>query len=113
MAEIFYLANTPTYVFRNIVNTFSNVDFTTISEHELDSYEASIQQDELYLFYLTIYIRIKNNFVIDREKYKKIKWRDEYITYCKLKQINTVTSSFTMEDKIFNTNSVYEVNTNA
>jgi hypothetical protein len=113
MAEIFYLANTPTYIFRNIVNVFSNVDFQTISEHELDLYEASVKEDELYLFYLIIYIRIRNNFVIDQRKYKKLKWYDEYIIYCKLKQINTVTSSFTIGDEILNANSICEVNINA
>jgi hypothetical protein len=113
MAEIFYLANTPTYIFRNIVDIFSNVDFQTILEHDLDLYEASIKQDELYLFYLIIYIRIRNNFVIEPAKYKNIKWYDEYITYCKLKQINTLTSSFTMGDEILNASSVCEVNINA
>jgi hypothetical protein len=112
MTEIYYLANTPTYIFRSIVNIFSNVDFQTISAHELDLYEDSIKEDELYLFYLTIYIRIKNNFLIDQAKYKNIKWCDEYITYCKLKQINTLTSSFTIGDEILNINSACEVNIN-
>jgi hypothetical protein len=98
VAEIYYLANTPSYIYRNIVNTFSNVDLRTISECELDDFEDSITDHEVYLFYLVIYIRIRNNFEVDKSKYKCMRWCNEYITYCKVKQTNTSTYSFSIDE---------------
>jgi hypothetical protein len=112
LAEIYYLANTPSYIYRNIVNMFSNVDFQTISEDELEIFENSINENELYLFYLVIFIKIKNDFKFDLNKYNHVKWYNEYITYCKMKQTNTSIYSFSIGDEIVNLNSTYEVNVN-
>jgi hypothetical protein len=84
------------------VNIFSNVDFQSISESELELFEKSIKNDEEYLFYLTIYIRIKNGFNINEDRYKEIKWFNEYFDYCKIKQTNTISYSFYMDDVIIN-----------
>jgi hypothetical protein len=113
IAEIYCLANTPGYIYRNIVNLLSNADFQTISEHNLEAFENSIKRDEPYLFYLAIYIRVKNNFKIDEKKYNNIKWHNEYIAYCKMKQINSSTFSFSTGNEITTINSIGEVSINA
>jgi hypothetical protein len=111
--EIYCLANTPGYIYRNIANLFLNVDFQSISELELDAFENSIGNSEPHLFYSTIYIRIKNNFKINEKKYEHIKWHDEYMAYCKMKQINSSTFSFSTGNEIININPVCEAPINA
>jgi hypothetical protein len=112
MAEISYSANTPTYIYRNIVKIFSNIDLDVLSETELDILEDSLKDDEQYLLYLMIFIRIKNNFKINNEKYKSIKWSNEFISYCKSKEINTSTLIFLMDEGYINNFSSQEVNFN-
>jgi hypothetical protein len=112
MAEIYYLANTPTYIYRNIVRIFSNIDLDVLSEKELDMLENSIKDDEQYLLYLIIFIRIKNNFKINNEKYKSIKWCNEFISYCKSKEINTSVLNFSMAKEYTNNVSNQEVSFN-
>ncbi|MDR1895436.1 MAG: hypothetical protein LBR10_01435 [Prevotellaceae bacterium] len=113
MAEIYYLANTPTYIYRNIVRIFSNIDLDVLSEKELDVLENSIKDDEQYFLYLLIFVRIKNNFKIDNEKYKSIKWGNEFISYCKSKEVNTSVSKFSMFEGYTNNVSNQKVSFNA
>jgi hypothetical protein len=113
MAEIYYLANTPTYIYRNIVRIFSNIDLDVLSEKDLDILENSIKDDEQYLLYLMIFFRIKNSFKINNEKYKSIKWSNEFISYCKSKEVNTSVSNFSMGEEYTNNVSNQAVSFNA
>ena len=90
MAEIYYLANTPTYIYRRIVDTFTNIDLEDISEDEIDVYERYLGDDEKYLLYFLIYIKVKNGYKINEDMYKGLKWYEEFISYCKSKQVSSV-----------------------
>ena len=113
MAEIYYLANTPTYIYRNIVRIFTNINLDVLSEKELDMLENSIKDGEQYLLYLMIFVRIKNNFKINNEKYKSIKWSNEFISYCISKEVNALVSNFSMAEEYTNNVSNQEVSFNA
>lgn len=98
MAEIFSLANTPTYIYRNIVDTFTNIDLKDISETEINEYEKSLKKKEDYMLYLLIYIKIKKGYRLDENIYKDLKWHEEFISYCRSKQM-TLSSFRYVEDE--------------
>jgi len=90
MAQIYYLANTPTYIYRNIVSEFANMNLQSVLEADLDVWENSISVEDTYLLYLAIYIRIINEYKFDEAKYKNLKWHEEFISYCRAKQTSTI-----------------------
>jgi hypothetical protein len=104
MAEIYYLANTPTYIYRKIVDTFANIDLKDIPETEINTYEKSLKDSEKYLLYLFIYIKIKNEYKLNEDMYKDLKWHDEFISYCRSKQISTLSSSYCAGDDYTSSN---------
>jgi hypothetical protein len=108
MAQIYYLANIPTYIYTNIVDIFANIDFKNVSEEEINVYEESLKNDDRYMLYLFIYIRIKNGYKLDENRYENLKWYEEFISYCKSKQSNNTTSLLSIGNEYKNNNNQME-----
>jgi hypothetical protein len=104
IAEIYYLANTPTYIYRNIVELMANINLDNLSLCELEMFENQINKEENYLFYLVIYIRIIKLFDLDLKKYKTLKWVNEFCDYCKINCVYSGVSLISMNEdaNIFN-----------
>jgi len=113
MARIYYLANTPTYIYRNIVSEFTNMNLQSVLEADLDVWESSISEEDSYLLYLAIYIRIINEYKFDEARYKNLKWHEEFISYCRAKQTSTLSYSLSMGEDYTSINTTQEVTVNA
>jgi hypothetical protein len=101
IAEIYYLANTPTYIYRNIVELMANINLDNLSLCELEVFENQISKEEKYLFYLVIYIRVIKSFDLNLEKYKTLKWVNEFCDYCKINRVYSGVSLISMNEDTY------------
>jgi hypothetical protein len=86
--EYYLLANTPSYLYRRIEEIALNTNIDDLTEDEINDIESKIKTNEPYLYYFTLYLKVKNNYYFDNKKYNFLKWINEYLAILNETQIN-------------------------